>query len=288
MSSSRNKKPASDFQGFHRLSANTWYLEAQENSPGSGVSISKTIPALVILSTWMDASPKHIAKYIAGYRVIYPKAAFVVITNSMSDVTYRWEKVQRDRLRPVLAIVEEMQSEASTPKPRILLHVFSNGGVNQACNLANMYREEHNSPLPVTGMILDSCPGKPDYTSGLAAFTVGLPKFKPLRFILLGLIHILLAIFYISNHLLPSRNLLEVLRQRLNDSTLFPLQAPRAYFYSKSDKMVNWEHVESHATEARKLGWKVDQEMFDGSAHVGHLVSDSTRYWKLVQNIGSA
>ena len=288
MSSSGSQRAAPDFQGFHRLSANTWYLKAQENSLGSRATISEATPALLILSTWMDASPRHIAKYIAGYRIIYPKAALVVITNAMPDVTYRREKVQRDRLRPVLAIVEGMQSESSTPNSRMLLHIFSNGGVNQACTLAKMYREEHSAPLPVTGMILDSCPGKPDYLSGLAAFSVGLPKAGPFRFILISLIHILLMFFYILNRLLPNRNLLESLRQRLNDSALFPLRTPRAYFYSKTDKMVRWEHIDSHAMDARKLSWQVNQEMFDGSAHVGHLVSDSTRYWKSVQNIGGS
>jgi hypothetical protein len=76
------------------------------------------------------------------------------------------------------------------------------------------------------------------------------------------------------------------LRERLNDATLFPLDAPRVYIYSKSDDMVDWEDVESHAADARKQGWKTDLALFDGSKHVGHLVADSNRFWKAVQSVG--
>jgi len=163
--------------------------------------------------------------------------------------------------------------------------VFSNGGANQACILANMYQRKHGQPLPVNAMVLDSCPGSPNYWTGLAALTVGLPKFWPLRMFLLGFIHLLLVSFWISSRIALRQNFILKLRNSLTNPALFPLDATRVYMYSKSDKMVMWKDVEAHVIDAHKKGWAVTSELFENSPHVGHLMVDSGRYWDAVKEI---
>jgi Eukaryotic protein of unknown function (DUF829) len=276
---------SSEFPGFERLSANIWCLDAP-NSAGQTRSTPKNAPDLIILSTWMDASARHINKYILGYQTVYPHSKLLVITNTVADVTFRTERTQMTRLEPVLSIIQTTQAAAPNHKSRVLLHIFSNGGANQACTLAKMHQKHHNTPLPVKAMVLDSCPGTPTFRTAIAAFSVALPPFWPLRVVLLGIIYLLLGLSMILHQVVPSQNMLMRMRERLNDTAFFPLDAPRVYIYSKSDDMIDWEDVELHAADARKQGWKADLELFDGSKHVGHLVADSNKFWKAVQSVG--
>ena len=59
----------------------------------------------------------------------------------------------------------------------------------------------------------------------------------------------------------------------------------RCYVFSKGDKIVKWEDVVEHADEAESMGWSVEKEVFEGSGHVGHLVADSDRYWRIVRKL---
>jgi hypothetical protein len=276
--SNHNSTPA--FQDFNKLSANIWYLKKEETSSASHAPSSEQ-PDLVIVSAWMGANPKHISKYVLGYRTIFPNAALLVITNAIPDVSYRSDSSQRKRLDPALSVVEGLPANDS----RLLIHVFSNGGVNQVVQLASMYQSRHRRPLPVKSMILDSCPGTAGYKTGLAALSVGLPKSWALRAILLGFIHLIVLWSLVLNRLLPERNLVDSLRRRLNDSSLFPFKAPRVYIYSPMDLMVSWKDIESHAVEASKKGWPVHQEVFEKSSHVGHLMADKNRYWEIVKRM---
>jgi hypothetical protein len=60
----------------------------------------------------------------------------------------------------------------------------------------------------------------------------------------------------------------------------------RCYVFSKEDKIVKWEDVVEHADEAESIGWSVgEEEGFERSGHVGHLVQDSDRYWRIVRKL---
>ena len=75
------------------------------------------------------------------------------------------------------------------------------------------------------------------------------------------------------------------LRRDLNDPSLFSKAAPRLYIYSKTDQMVDYKDVQSHAAEAKGKGWSVRTDMFEGSKHVGHLMVDGDRYWEDVKSV---
>lgn len=55
------------------------------------------------------------------------------------------------------------------------------------------------------------------------------------------------------------------------------------YIYSKEDKMVDFTDISDHATEARRRGWRVEEEVFEGSAHCAHLGKDSRTYAEAIE-----
>ncbi|KAF2673457.1 hypothetical protein BT63DRAFT_421605 [Microthyrium microscopicum] len=273
------------FTGFNQLSANVFYCDPLQKSGPSettSTSASENAPSLVILATWMGAVTRPIAKYLAGYQTLYPKTPILLLRNETSDVMYRSTRTQISRLQPALEVLEIAKE---TPSARILLHFFSNGGSIQIRTLAQMYKAKYNAPLPVTGMILDSCPGLEDLQTNYNAFAVGLPKFWLLRALAMTIISIFFLGHYIANIVFGKEPFLRKLRRQLNDPSLFPTSAPRVYVYSKTDDMVRWQDVESHAAEAATKGWSVKTDRFEESKHVGHMVVDAQRYWANVKSV---
>ncbi|KAJ5791634.1 uncharacterized protein N7518_008645 [Penicillium psychrosexuale] len=139
-----------------RLCANTWLSNPEKAIPGQ----------LIIICTWLGASPKHVGKYTDLYRSIAPHARILLIESDVSILVSSYAR-QRRRIRPVVDIVLETLAETETSSvdnaPRILLHTFSNGGTNTATQLLITLREVASKPLPLIGLVLDSTPAKGTY-----------------------------------------------------------------------------------------------------------------------------
>ena len=147
---------------------------------------------LIVLCTWLGAARKHISKYTAMYRCIAPGARILLIESSIGSLTSAFFRRRRGiefapAAAAVLATLAECQRQSplhpkessngrlddektslrirqSTlpsrqPQPKILLHIFSNGGMNSATHLLHVLRSRMNEPLTLTGMLFDSCPG---------------------------------------------------------------------------------------------------------------------------------
>ena len=137
--------------------------------------------------------------------------------------------------------------------------------------------------LPLSGVILDSTPGRPEHEATLRAFAVGMPKNPIVRFVGLLLFRIFLVLMRIMYFFTRTVNLIDQLRMDLNDPKLFASGVPRLYIYSDGDRMVQWKHIEEHAEEANGLGYKVDLERYKESGHAAHMLNDPPRYWKAVE-----
>jgi len=66
-----NIAPSPFGYGFVKLSPTTFYREPPKNVKSPGVSIAKE-PYLILLASWMNADPRHVAKFTAGYQKIIP------------------------------------------------------------------------------------------------------------------------------------------------------------------------------------------------------------------------
>jgi hypothetical protein len=271
--------------GFKRLNTSTYIYEpttaAASSLPASSSSSSPS-PDLILLPSWLDAAPRHIAKYTRGYQTLYPSARILLLTTALADVTIHTRAAEALRLEPTLSLLTSLP-----PHTGILLHSFSNGGAYTVNLLARLYLARTGHILPVSAQILDSAPGHGHYGRTATALALGLPRSPVvLRYVGLVMLHLFLAAYYVAKTASGGRNKVEVMREGLLDQRYWDGEVPRAYVYSKDDKMVAWGDVLEHAGMAQRAGWKrVSVEEFEGSAHCGHLLVDEGRYWGIVERV---
>ena len=258
---------------FSRLNNSVWYHQPSSKTSSHG-------PDCVLLLGWMDAQPKHIAKYAAGYEKLYPSASILAITTSSYDAAFATEAANNKRILPVLDILYDLP-----PNSKLLLHFFSNGGGFTGMLLARCYRKKRGKALPTTATIYDSLPGRIRMKAQTRAFMVALPKSIVVKAIVTFMMYITYPLFRLRY--IFTADPVEKVRLALNDKTLFDLDAPRVYIYSEVDDMVKAGDVEEHADAAAKLGVTVFKEKYLTSGHAAHMIQDPKRYWSIVQKLWS-
>jgi hypothetical protein len=273
-------KPPTGLEHFIRLNPSVYYHEPIQNtkSPSSAGST----PDLILLLGWMDAQPKHLSKYSSMYEKLYPSSRIVIVTTNSLDALIRSTSANLNRIAPVLEILYSIPENSVV---KVLLHLFSNGGGITSTLIARTYREKMGRELPLRKMVLDSSPGRPDVTATRRAFAVAFPKNPILYFIgnvLFTLIFVCIKLYYASG---ISVNPIEQLRRDLNDRKLFGIDVERLYVFSKGDTMVEARHVEEHAAEAERMGFRVDLEKYSESGHAAHMLSDPKRYWEAIETL---
>jgi hypothetical protein len=264
-------KVPSALEHFSRLNQSVWYHKP--------TSTSFTEPDLVLLVGWMDATARHLSRYTAGYKKLYPSARILVITTSQIDAVFRTNSANLNRVKPALDVLYTL------PRAKLIVHFFSNGGGFTTTMIAKAYKEKMGQPLPVTAMVLDSTPGRATYEATVRAFSLALPKNIILRTLGILVFRMFFWLYKFGYYIQGKTDLVDQVRADLNDKTIFDTEAPRMYIYSVADPMVAWQSVEEHGEEARSLGYTVDREKFLHSGHAAHLLEDQERYWATVQRL---
>lgn len=293
---------------------------------------------LVIISSWLGAAPKHIAKYTAVYQRIAPGARILLLESAVPILVSSYAR-QRAAIIPAVSAVLATLAECSYPSgmsdnnntadgqaihdgdrsasrisseknnqtPKILLHMFSNGGTNTATQFLFELNERLRSPLPLSGMLYDSCPAKGTYWKDHRAMVYSLPKDIISRTLGNIIVHIILLMLH-TEIACGLENPSTLLRRTLLDEKKLSGRAAgdepcsgneegetaangggagkrSCYLYSKSDEMVDWTDIRDHAAEARSKGWEVEEIVFDGSPHCGHFQKDQEKYVKAMERM---
>jgi hypothetical protein len=260
---------------FSRLNASIWYHQSTARTPSKD-------PDFVLLLGWLDAKPRHIAKYASGYKKLYPSASILAITTSTYDAVLSSNAANIKRISPALDILYTLP-----PNAKLLLHFFSNGGGFTTVCIARCYMKEMGKALPVTATVFDSVPGYVRLQAQARAFMVGMPKNMILRAIVALIWYISYPFFKLKYLLTGTVDVVKDMRLATNDKSLFDLDAPRVYIYSEADDMVEPKDVEEHADEAKALGYTVSREKYLTSGHAAHMIQDPKRYWGIVQRLWS-
>lgn len=121
-------------------------------------------PDVILIFGWLGAHPRQLRDYTRAYAKLYPKASQIVIQCNR-DLLWTTSYVMSRRLKPVIDALEALHclpSSSAQRPPRILTHVFSNGGSLQMTLLGHMLRRKYGSvPAPsssASALVLDSCP----------------------------------------------------------------------------------------------------------------------------------
>jgi hypothetical protein len=242
-------------------------------------------PSLIVLCTWTGAQNRHIAKYTAEYKSLFPSTRILLIATTAKDLCFRNSQRKQHRLAPAVSRIsslEYLRDGGNTAG--ILLHVFSEGGSNKACELAEAYFITTRTRLPVAALCFDSTPGHPRYLRLCNALNKSLPPIPVLRHTGLLFGSAVLGVLWISYKFVKGaeNNVITRTRRRLLDPEQWDLEAPRCYLYSRDDTLIAWQDVREHAEESTQQGVPVREVVFQESGHVGHARAEPNRYWSAV------
>ncbi|KAH6611982.1 hypothetical protein C7974DRAFT_292147, partial [Boeremia exigua] len=269
--------------GFELIAPTIWdRIPSTPSTPTEDTSA----PSLILLMTWTGAHGRHISKYAEEYATMFPSAHIMVITTSAADLIFRSPRRKQHRLAPAVKYISNLQ-HLPCRNTGILMHVFSEGGSNKACELATAYHNTTGARLPLCALYLDSTPGHPRYLRLCSALAKSFPPIPVLAqlasliaSILLGAVWILynLVVGYANNPVTRARTL-------LLDPVLFDPALPRCYLYSRADALIAWQDVYEHAGAAMEHSGRITEVVFEDSPHVGHVRADPARYWGAVGEV---
>jgi hypothetical protein len=263
---------------LRKLGISTW-----NDGGSSSITEPNGQPSLIVLCTWTEANYRHIQSYREEYQVMFPLTPGMLITTTIVDVCIRDSKSKQKRLLPAVKWIADQLPKERTAK-QILMHVFSEGGSNKACELAEAYSNTEDSPLPVSAWILDSTPGRPRFRSLCDAASKSpspVPCFRvvslPLSCIMVGTIWVVYCGIKGFEH-----NIISMTRKRLMNASVWDFSAPRCYIYSNEDALIAHQDIEDHAADSKRLGIPVTLHNFETSGHVNHARVDPNAYWNAV------
>ena len=269
---------------------------------------------LVILCTWLGAARKHIAKFVGIYQNIAPNARILLIQSAVPILISSYVR-QRREIQPAASVILDTLAECDSfslpdieasdtfpnkPKgkqPKILLHTFSNGGTNTVTQLLIVLRERLQRPLPLAGLLCDSCPAKGEYWKSYDSILFSLPKGFASRILGPPVCHVILILLYcwvaygnetvegLIRRTLLDPNSVEPGWESEDESGVRSSAGRVCYLFSKEDRMCHWEDVRDHAIIARDQEWQTQEILFEGSAHCAHLRNDEARYSEAMKGI---
>ncbi|KAK8145245.1 hypothetical protein G3M48_004722 [Beauveria asiatica] len=285
--------PADPLGFMQRLSPSVTYYEPTTSTIASGSSNSRADPELVLLSTWMGARENHIAKYVQGYRVIFPTSRILVAQCPFTHVVMPF--LAWTQIRPAVPILKEVVESETRQKvkdddssvltgnstaPRVLIHAFSNGGISSTLFLYNALKRSLGGKftLPQHVFIFDSCPGTFRWRNTARAIMKILPRWSS------PAVHAVLFSIWLFYRIIP---VLQP-RQNVNSRTIRnprfqEFEARRTYLYGTSDQMIPPTDVEHEAGLAAEAEFNVRLERFEDATHVAIPMSHPERYWRVVR-----
>ncbi|KAI1415396.1 hypothetical protein F5Y13DRAFT_157299 [Hypoxylon sp. FL1857] len=299
MSSSRQQstpKLEGPLSFMEKLSSAVFFYRPHKSTP-------LTDPKLVLVLGWMDARDAHLARYINQYRNMYPSSAILLVKGRFADLVFPSVGLRdtAPAVEPMLAALEDSENNGApqdTMRPRLLIHSLSGGG---SCSLYHLYNHfaqrrggqpdeqghissnnQGGQRVPRHVTIFDSSPGVWSYQFNVDLLTAALkPGWR--RLMVLPVVHLVAMTFWV---------LIRVFGLPDNQKTYATAhkdprknnELSRTYIYSDSDKICLARVVEADAAEARKKGFDVRLEHFEGSGHVAHSRVDTDRYWRIVRD----
>lgn len=261
------------------LSESVSYFDPKVEAAGSNNE-----PDLILIMSWMAAREAHISKYVAQYRKMFPSSRILVAQCPMAHVTFPWRT--RGAIAPAIPFLRELAERqkkndaAGDKSPKLLLQMFSNGGVHTASWIRRMLQEgqpDRRDVMPRYVMLMDSCPGQFRWQSSYRAVMQSLPWWSG------PIIHAVIAMVCLYHYLrrlppIQNRN-----AQALRSPKLLERECRRTYLYGTADDLVLWTDVEYNARKAKEAGFNVRMEKFQGARHVAITRSEPERYWRAIR-----
>lgn len=245
-------------------------------SSRSSKALAGATPETILFLSWGDADARHIEKYISMYTKLYPGAKIILVRGGVADFLYRSEGTQHKLAEPAVKMLSESSDDT------LLVHVMSNAGSKQWSTISKLYFQSTGRALSNAVTIIDSAPGRWRFKQTRAALSRSLPRAYLPRMALGFIFGIILCMIHFGSYILPGPDVLEVVREEMNNPAATVKGARRCYIYSEEDDIIGKEDVEEHAQDAQRKGWAVELIKFHGSTHVGHFKQNPGKYLETI------
>ncbi|TAQ87973.1 hypothetical protein B7494_g3702 [Chlorociboria aeruginascens] len=276
-------KPLSDFTRLnHCVSTNT---PTPSSTPPDPLH-----PTIILLCTWMNATPRPTAYYTRQYQTLYPSARIILSTMTTAEFIFQSEPKRRKDIQPILS---SLLSTGDISNERILIHALSNGGAKRAYAFIGAYQTATGRVFPAKSLIYDSAPGIPQFKRDIYSLLMPGKKFNWFVWVPFAVAIVLItAVVNVIVHGFPRsvwRELVWGPTEGMNDERLLGRETLRAYVYSEVDKAIDYRDVETHARVGRERGYRVEMLKVQGkeAEHVrmwkGEQGEDA--YWEWVQRM---
>ncbi|KAI9222856.1 hypothetical protein BC828DRAFT_396447 [Blastocladiella britannica] len=209
-------------------------------------------PLTVLLLGWADGSPAHVAKY----QVLYPAATkFFVHSSRIWQVGVTAERLAGqgrskdivDFLRPLGHLGRSIDDPLAPTPRKLLVHLFSNGGVQTLATLMATLDMEQLQLLGLSGLIIDSAPtptAQRRVWEGALLFTMPLGLPEPLASVArVAMFANLLVMGTASRVMSFGRPVMNVNRDMLIKHPSLA-RIPVLFLYSGGDEFIHAEDVE--------------------------------------------
>jgi hypothetical protein len=275
-----SQEVAESLPGFRPLSKQIYVQDADATAKPASASD----PTTILIFGWGDSRPRPIAKYVVGYRALFPAAQIVVVFAPIAQTLLQGTE---SRKRAMMPLAQAVFSEID-PSRRVLIHGMSNTGVINSASLFDAFQALHpGEVLAHPLLVTDSAPGNPNVLANLwtyaHALSIGLKKAGVPVWISQPLAAVFLALNQTIQHLFGAETGPEHTLVAFSDKARADPAARRLYIYSKEDEIIPWRYIEEYVAKVRQDGWEVETAMFKGSGHCAHLRADPDRYWNLIQ-----
>ncbi|KAG2369325.1 hypothetical protein BDR07DRAFT_1604636 [Suillus spraguei] len=282
---------AHSLEGFSAIGTGIYLRGSREQCQDT------TLPNVILIFGWMGAQLRHLQNYTHAYTKLYPNASQIVVRCN-PDVFWTTTGTRQKRLMPVIDALEALHcfpSSSTQPPPRILTHVFSNGGSLQMTLLGHMLLRKYGSTLNqrfiTSALVLDSCPATGSLKSIKLAFSAVIrnPILKVLVLAMIYTMHFVgLGLSLVFGKRIMTMENLQIDMWNPRVLPWMGLHTPRLYLFSRKDKLIPWQDVTRHAETAKERGMDARCELFEESEHVAHIRVEPERYWASVQDIWAA
>lgn len=241
---------------------------------------SASLP-IVIIFGWMGGEIRYVKKYAD----LYEGHLVVIVTGDTSDfiraaAAAGFQHVD-NTLRPLMKLLTAEGCFAGSR--RCFLHAFSNGGCLRLWGLQRTLYSSKAKRLDVIGICIDSAPtgsGQKKLTDGVTAFTASIrsPFWRSVARPFVAACLIFLTFITTLLGVTPWH-------VKTKDALMYDKEAPKLFIFSKVDKLVNWQGIESVIEELKTRGHVVEKILFDDSEHVKHLIKHPSEYAEAVKRL---
>ncbi|KAJ3127105.1 hypothetical protein HK098_006802 [Nowakowskiella sp. JEL0407] len=246
---------------------------------------------VLIFNGWTSSKLKYLQKYAPLYR---EKNYLIFYVESPSQVFWSTDPKEKTNLHHFDSAIRFLKDNAidvfsKSGRAHVIIHNFSNGGVNQLWKLY-LNLEENSLDFNVKGLIFDSAPG---YSGSnnlstlhpfIRAAMIGPSKSGTwdywYRDVAAYITASIVVPMYAMFNILGIRNLFHSNEDAMYSPRFAKL--PRLFMYTRVDLLVTSKDVEIHIKKCKDMGVDVDVEVWQDAAHVKLLVSDTEKYSKCV------